>query len=72
TCLSRMGSRVRVSYAPPTKMKLEERNVFPAFLFVYAPEIINIVNYIYYSELIINFVFPYRWANDKTNEKIKT
>ena len=66
-----MGSRVRVSYAPPTKMKLEERNVFPAFLFVYAPEIINIVNYIYYSELIINFVFPYRWANDKTNEKIK-
>ena len=66
-----MGSRVRVSYAPPTKMKLEERNVFPAFLFVYAPEIINIVNYIYYSELIINFVFPYRWANDKTNENIK-
>ena len=35
-------------------------------------EPINIVNYIYYSELIINFVFPYRWANDKTNEKIKT
>ena len=53
-------------------MKLEERNVFPAFLFVYASEIINIVNYIYYSELIINFVFPYRWANDKTNKMIKT
>ena len=35
------------------------------------PEIINIVNYIYYSELIINFVFPYRWANDKNERKDK-